>query len=286
MLFENFIFPRKPLQTLQSDHDLNLYYNRARYLEVNRGRFWSRDVVEGSVLEPKSLHKYTYGHNDPVLNLDPSGNSVKVALIVGGILAAITIFGALTINYFINRNQATRIEKIFYNLDPYRPIGTSGIKLELGGLTRKSSFPQYRWVQYVTSNIASGYDLNTTVGTPGVPFLDRYDESTDLGRPYYYTDEAEETIGSKVTGEGVYNLFLSYDKYFIDTPHVTPSFLSKNNTSSYYAKFTTHLVGVTPKGSNSYVSLASVNWGYNVTLINPSGETNITLDPLVFNNPK
>ena len=31
----------------QFDPDLNLYYNRARYLNVSTGRFWSMDTVRG-----------------------------------------------------------------------------------------------------------------------------------------------------------------------------------------------------------------------------------------------
>ena len=65
----------------QFDADLGLYYNRARYLEVGRGRFWSQDNFEGVNAEPISLHKYLYADNDPINKLDPSGNSVILAAI-------------------------------------------------------------------------------------------------------------------------------------------------------------------------------------------------------------
>jgi len=35
----------------QYDPDLHLYYNRARYLNVSTGRFWSLDTLEGNYLE-------------------------------------------------------------------------------------------------------------------------------------------------------------------------------------------------------------------------------------------
>jgi RHS repeat-associated protein len=93
LLFENFIFSRTSLLTLQSDHDLNLYYNRARYLDVNRGRFWSQDSFEGINEEPGSLHKYSYTHSDPVNNVDPSGKSkTGVVLIAGLVLVAIVTY--------------------------------------------------------------------------------------------------------------------------------------------------------------------------------------------------
>jgi RHS repeat-associated protein len=58
----------------QFDPDLNLYYNRARYLNVSTGRFWSMDTQGGDVQAPQSLHKYLYASADPVNRRDPSGN--------------------------------------------------------------------------------------------------------------------------------------------------------------------------------------------------------------------
>ncbi len=58
----------------QFDPDLGLYYNRARYLNVSTGRFWSMDTFEGSPGFPRSLHKYLYSSGDPINRVDPSGN--------------------------------------------------------------------------------------------------------------------------------------------------------------------------------------------------------------------
>ena len=57
----------------QFDPDLNLYYNRARYLNVSTGRFWTMDSFEGDAESPLSLHKYLYAGNDAVNQSDPSG---------------------------------------------------------------------------------------------------------------------------------------------------------------------------------------------------------------------
>jgi RHS repeat-associated protein len=62
----------------QFDPDLNLYYNRARYLNVSTGRFWSMDTIDGDPGSPSSLHKYLYAAADPVLGTDPSGNATLV----------------------------------------------------------------------------------------------------------------------------------------------------------------------------------------------------------------
>jgi RHS repeat-associated protein len=57
----------------QFDADLGLYYNRTRYLNTDSGRFWTRDVYEGTVYDPSTLHKYLYAGSEPVNHADPSG---------------------------------------------------------------------------------------------------------------------------------------------------------------------------------------------------------------------
>jgi RHS repeat-associated protein/uncharacterized delta-60 repeat protein len=61
----------------QFDSDLGLYFNRARYLNVGTGRFWTMDAFQGNAQEPLSLHKYTYGGNNPIMMMDPSGYLVE-----------------------------------------------------------------------------------------------------------------------------------------------------------------------------------------------------------------
>ena len=75
----------------QFDADLGFYYNRARYLNTDSGRFISQDNYEGSSNDPKSLHKYLYAGNNPVDRIDPSGN---LSIAEFGVYAAIQ----LTIN--------------------------------------------------------------------------------------------------------------------------------------------------------------------------------------------
>src|SRR5215469_13251164 len=58
----------------QFDSDLNLYYNRARYLNVSTGRFWTMDSFEGDPESPTSLHKYLYANVDPTNVVDRSGH--------------------------------------------------------------------------------------------------------------------------------------------------------------------------------------------------------------------
>lgn len=57
----------------QWDSNVKEYYLRQRYYQPETGRFTRRDTHEGRQDDPLSLHKYLYGHANPVVNIDPSG---------------------------------------------------------------------------------------------------------------------------------------------------------------------------------------------------------------------
>ena len=57
----------------QFDQEAGLYYNRARYLDVNTGRFTGLDPYAGNLSQPITLNKYTYANSDPINGRDPSG---------------------------------------------------------------------------------------------------------------------------------------------------------------------------------------------------------------------
>jgi RHS repeat-associated protein len=77
----------------QFDPDLNLYYNRARYLNTSTGRFWSMDAFEGDAQSPASLHKYLYASSDPVNRVDPSGR-FDIGEVTTAAYVAVTNFAA------------------------------------------------------------------------------------------------------------------------------------------------------------------------------------------------
>jgi hypothetical protein len=74
-----------------------LYYNRARYLKAETGRFWTQDSYEGISSDPQSLHKYLYGHGNPISNIDPSGHISVGGLFWGAIGVIATIATIATI---------------------------------------------------------------------------------------------------------------------------------------------------------------------------------------------
>jgi len=57
----------------QYDQNLGDYYLRARYYDTDSGRFTRRDVYEGSLSNPLTLHKYIYANANPVNFTDPTG---------------------------------------------------------------------------------------------------------------------------------------------------------------------------------------------------------------------
>ncbi len=73
----------------QFDPDLNLYYNRARYLNISTGRFWSMDTDEGRDQAPLSLHKYLYANANPVNRRDRTGHDDIAELAVAGGISAV-----------------------------------------------------------------------------------------------------------------------------------------------------------------------------------------------------
>lgn len=50
--------------------------SQARWLNPDSGRFQTMDTYEGNPSDPLSLHRYNYGHGDPMNNTDPSGKAV------------------------------------------------------------------------------------------------------------------------------------------------------------------------------------------------------------------
>jgi len=67
----------------QFDPDLGLYFLRARYMDTDRGRFWTMDPQEGWSGMPMSLHRYLYAGCNPIGNIDPTGQSLVEEVLVG-----------------------------------------------------------------------------------------------------------------------------------------------------------------------------------------------------------
>ena len=106
-----------------TDIETGQQYLRARYYDPATGRFNRLDPFAGNMRDPQSLHKYAYGHGDPINNVDPTGKfslgsslgslaigtslrGIGIGAVIGGVTGEIgyfastpanqwTIFGAL-----------------------------------------------------------------------------------------------------------------------------------------------------------------------------------------------
>ncbi len=57
------------------DCELGLYYTpSSRWYDPETGRFLQQDSYLGEVFNPPSLHRYTFGHNNPTSFVDPTGH--------------------------------------------------------------------------------------------------------------------------------------------------------------------------------------------------------------------
>ncbi len=81
----------------QWDHDLGMYFLRARYMNTETGRFHTLDTFEGRNVDPQTLHKYLYAHGNPVFGFDPSGyqavsiNDMAIGVAIAGSLALLAV---------------------------------------------------------------------------------------------------------------------------------------------------------------------------------------------------
>ncbi len=89
----------------QFDRDLGMYYQRARYLKTDTGRFLTMDSHEGGNQDPVSLHKYLYVNANPVNLVDPSGHEGSLAeLSVGSLINSYVEggIGNVTANFVVH----------------------------------------------------------------------------------------------------------------------------------------------------------------------------------------
>ena len=75
------------------------YYLRARWYDSSNGLFNRIDPYSGNQSYPQSLHKYAYCHNDPVNNIDPSGEmnipEINITVAIQSVLFTINLFSAV-----------------------------------------------------------------------------------------------------------------------------------------------------------------------------------------------
>jgi len=101
----------------QFDPALDIYYNRARYYDQRRGRFWSMDTFEGNDHDPLSLHKYLYAEANPVDHTDPTGNQIDDLVVSLAISATLDSISGLILNSPLGSAVASFVASLFIPKD-------------------------------------------------------------------------------------------------------------------------------------------------------------------------
>lgn len=238
----------------QWDENVKVYYNRARWYNPENGRFTSVDPYGGNASAPTSLHKYLYGNASPVNMKDPSGKfSMGECMASIAIISVLATISSCSYSFF---RGAVVVESIDYQI--YNDGISGGLTIKLGSKykNRSPKYPEYRWVQFVTTNDPlGGAAANTAYNDPQPP---------DDGKPFYWTDAELPN----------YQNISPYDLRFEDEPKRKLTSATVGNNITWKADLA--LVGVSPAGSSSYSNIINITYGFQIST------TGVTKDPLVI----
>jgi len=139
----------------QEDSELGLIFLRARYLDMETGRFTTRDPHPGFMISPQSLNKYVYAANNPVLMKDESGEAILPVIVLG----AVGLTAVLEWNNFVGYvNQKQSYASGYYQTNFLDPKATEE-------WTKKYYDTNYNFDKEWLS--AYGPALKAYVSTPG-----------------------------------------------------------------------------------------------------------------------
>lgn len=78
------------------DSEIGMYYLNSRYYIPKTGRFLNSDGIQGQNGNILSSNMYAYCANNPILYIDPDGDSFIVALLVGAFVGGLAgLFGQM-----------------------------------------------------------------------------------------------------------------------------------------------------------------------------------------------
>jgi RHS repeat-associated protein len=151
----------------QYDPDLGLYYNRARYLNTDTGRFWTMDDYEGNNREPLSLHKYLYVHGNPINGIDPGGQFFTIMATFSMHMNYVSMSGSLVMQT-LDFAQAVAGGMLASQaiLNATAAFENDVLWMTAGGAVTTATtaiFIKYiwKWIKYIPKNAVGGWITGT-----------------------------------------------------------------------------------------------------------------------------
>ena len=186
------------------------YYLRARWYSPATGRFNRMDPFAGNSQDPQSLHKYLYVHNNPVNNIDPSGQfSITNISVTIGIMAAILPMANMAAVSFLPDIQGTK----------NNPPSAFVVSISVGAIFRVGPLltgfgPEFSvdflyikskrmWYDYVAPGLSIGVAGGGLTVEAGPVW--EVEEKNDYEGPYFYSSfgEVKGLFSSARVGVGV-----------------------------------------------------------------------------------
>jgi hypothetical protein len=179
--------------------------------------------------------------------VDPSGNDDLTELMAG-----FSISTVLDTMSFAQAPKFVNIVRLAYE------EMEGGVHIVLGAQTkgRTPGFPEYQWVQWVTTN-AIRSDAKKAGALPNVPFIDPQPHWDNADYFYTFDDlRSEHTNTLSCLGAVC-------DYTFEDRPTRTPK-QYKDVSGTIYWKAELYFVGVSSAGSSYYKPLVEITYGFTV----------------------
>ncbi len=164
----------------QYDANLGMHYLRAHYYNAANATFNRMDPFQGDPFAPQSLHKYAYVHNNPVMNVDPTGLFFSLigslaSAFLGRVLRGITALPALAAGVYMRAALAiniflARIARFFWDPRTWDTItrGYWRVHNATGGRTLHHWLIPKRWDSFPEGLRNAGFNL---LNMPGFRFL-------------------------------------------------------------------------------------------------------------------
>jgi|LSQX01.2.fsa_nt_gb RHS repeat-associated protein len=205
------------------DQSSGLYYMNARFYNPSTGRFLTQDSYSGNPYEPWTQHLYTYGGNNPVSMIDPTGHSFTLA--ISTVIAGASIVAGIAAAGYTAYKSYKATGKVDWWATADAGLGTFMAVYTLGSTAYSTytAVSMYCGVTPATTVTIGSSGSKAKVTTTPVPaktntnVTDKASTSTKTTAPVAGSTAANSTGGS-VVGEGTSKTGTVYDNIKITQP--------------------------------------------------------------------